>query len=194
MNLPIKKILACVQSGQSAEAVLPQLVAIGKQAKKSPLWDQLPAIDTNADVDEAADWLRSQLKTKTITGVFLGLGGADDDADSNVEIGWTSKADPASEQTDWAYDLSKRGKPHLIRGLSKLRETWAALEDEDLQFVFDYTLTLGYSGAVLAEALSQEQLQSHTHYVWGFHDGDFCSLARWSPSGFERLAKTPKGE
>lgn len=194
MNLPVNKILASVKADEPATDALAKLIGIGKRAKKSRLWDQLPTIDVNADVDEAAAWLQSQLKVKTITGVYLGLDTLNEEAGSNIEIGMTNKCDPDRAEIDWVYDLKKRGKPHLIRGLAQMHETWMDLEDEELQLVFDYTLFFGYSGVVFAEALARKQLQTHASYVWGFHDGDMCPLARWSSSGFERLAAMPAGE
>jgi hypothetical protein len=194
MNLPVKKILACVRADEPATDALAKLVAIGKRAKKSPLWDQLPTIDVDADVDEAVAWLQTQLKVKAVNGVYLGLDTLNEEAGSNIGIGTTSKCDADSSEIDWVYDLKKRGKPHLIRGLAQMHETWMDLEDEELQLVFDYTLFFGYSGVVLAEALARKQLQTHAVYVWGFHDGDMCPLARWSSVGFERLAAMPAGE
>jgi hypothetical protein len=189
VNLPIAKILACVRTDQPPAAALDKLIAIGKRAKKSKLWDQLPKID----VDETSAWLAAQLEDKSITGVYLGLDTLNEDRGSNLELGTTKKCDPSANEIDWVYELGKTRKHHLIRGLAELRRAWLDEEDEELRMLFDYTLSFGYSGVVLASALSRKRLQKHALYVWGFHDGDMCPLARWSPEGFERLA-TPSEE
>lgn len=192
MNLPILKMLSCVRSDQSAAEGLAKLIAIGRRARKSKRWDDLPKIDVDADVDEAAAWLASQIKDSSLTGVYLGLDTLNDDLGHNLELGTTKKCDPSSNEIDWVYDLGKTRKHHLIRGLAELRRAWSDEDDEELQLLFEYTLSFGYSGIVLASALARKQLQTHALYVWGFHDGDMCPLARWSSKGFERLAAPPQ--
>ncbi len=63
------------------------------------------------------------------------------------------------------------------------QKRWKRLHD-----LAEYTLFLGYSGLILAEALEDVGRDGPFLAAWGFHDGDLFTLGRGDGQGFERLA------
>jgi hypothetical protein len=116
-----------------------------------------------------------------------------DDRGSNVEIAATSRCNPETLDMDWAWGCEWYGEPHLIRSLYKMKAVYKQPTWRRLWEFADYTLFLGYSGIILAEAFERLGFRSNILIVWGLHDGDLFFLGRTDKTGFRRLATATNG-
>ena len=191
MDIPIADILAVVGKPGEPTAAFDALRKIGEARVQSPVWRMIDVPDVESDIQDASRWLRETITPYRPTGVYLGLDtlNENDGVGQNVEIGMTSKADPARLEMDWAWKCEQYGKEHLIRGMYKIHKAYEAAELEfETSLLADYLFFFGYSGIVLASALERMPVRWDSLFVWGFHDGDIGFLARGSPRGVERLA------
>ncbi|MEM8737805.1 MAG: hypothetical protein AAGG38_04915 [Planctomycetota bacterium] len=177
-----------------------RLVAYGRSHYPSAIWGNLPPIDVAADVVDAERWLRSEIADPRVTGVYLGFDTLnEEDGDGhNVEVGFTSDADPKSTDLGWIRKLSY-GRKHLIRGIYELHSEYKVDFDElegddvELEQLEDLTIELDllfyemYGAIILMAAIQSVAPQESALFVWGMHDGDVRPLCRRSPMGFERI-------
>ncbi|MDG3006514.1 hypothetical protein [Paludisphaera mucosa] len=105
----------------------------------------------------------------------------------NVEIAATSNCDAEGFDLNWTMGCEWYGEPHLIRGLHEMKAIYERPIWRRLSEFAEYSLFLGYSGIVLAEAFEGMGLESEIRMAWGFHDGDLFLLGRSGATGFRRL-------
>jgi hypothetical protein len=201
-ELPVKELLEIVRAGVNPEKTWRSILALCKDSAPSGLWDLLPAVDFNADIERAARWIQVELDNKlsACTGIYLGLDtlnmrGGDG---KNVEIGGSTLCEPSEDSSDWLSSDLAYGAEHLLRGLFHLRAKYSEKEwrvgDKSVAtgslFGFaDYLLVLGYSGVVLGHACKLIKSNRARLFVWGFHDGDIFLLGRGSGNKFTLLCK-----
>ena len=148
----------------------------------------------DADVWLAAAWRSEHLQDCRPAGVYTGLDTLSErnGNGSNLEIGWTRKADPAVLSMDWAYKSEGGGGRHLIEGIYNARRTCQRFGlSHPGSLPADYVFFFGYSGVVIAAALERIAVDWDCLFLWGFHDGGLCYLARSSPGGITRIAVGP---
>lgn len=201
-ELPVEELLEIVRAGINPEKTWRSILALCNGSAPSSLWDLLPALDINADIERAARWIQVELDNKlsACTGIYLGLDTLNMRAGDgkNVETGGSALCEPSEDSSDWLSSDLAYGADHILLGLFHLRAKYSEEEwrvgDKSVAagslFGFaDYMLFLGYSGVVLGHACKLIKSNRARLFVWGFHDGDMFLLGRSSGNEFTLLCK-----
>jgi hypothetical protein len=188
----IHETLEIVRNSPTADLGWPKLLDLCRKHAPSPIWYNLRHVDPEADVVAAASWLSQQFSSSTVQpprGIYLGLDTLNQKSGpcKNVEIAFSNAANPEQLSQDWLYDHDANwyGSDHLIRSLVAVKDVY---DPSDVSEFADYTIFLGYSGLVLAEALERVSPPGPFLAVWGFHDGDLFYLSRRTTGAIERVA------
>ena len=196
MDIPYDDIFAVVRAGGDPQKSFDALREVGRAWMPSEVWDKVRTPKADADIWLAAAWLAEPLKENRPTGVYFGLDtlNEQDGNGSNLEGGWTRKADPTVLAMDWAYALEGRCDRHLVDGIYKAHRAYRRFGlSYPSSLPADYVFFFGYSGVVLAAALERLGIDWPCLFIWGFHDGGLCYLARSAAGGVTRLAAEPDG-
>jgi hypothetical protein len=183
------QILDLLRSMKPPESSWSALLKTCAKGTPSKTWKLLPLPKFSRDIKSTADWLTAQIAAHGANrpGIYLGLDtlNMSSGPKKNLEIGFSSKADPSKLNKDFIYDLDERGDDHLI---ASLRDMKGIYDESDISSPADYQLFLGYTGIVLLTAFEQITTPDFIA-VWGFHDGDLFLLCRKSKGKFQRLVK-----
>jgi hypothetical protein len=192
MGIPFDSILAIVREPGDLKSAFDAFREIGQKQMPSELWDKIRAPDVEADVWNAAAWLKETVFEFRPSGVYLGLDTLNErqGAGKNVEIGMTREANPEELEMKWAYRLPEYGEDHLMEGMYKVHREYEKLGFESSSSLLaDFLFFFGYSGIVLAAAIERIAVDWDCLFIWGFHDGDLGYLVRSSSNGIARLAE-----
>lgn len=191
----IDRTLAVLKSKKAPTVKWQALLKVCRTSKKSELWESLPEPKLETDIRAAHQWLVAELgRMPRANAICLGLDtlnmvgrGA-----FNVGISGGTKAELSEDDLSWAYSCTKRGKPHLIKGLAALRRVYAARRWEEVTEHADYLVPLAYSGLVLSEAAAMLVRPKPLMIAWGFHDGDLFLLGTMADGVFVRKFTVPE--
>lgn len=190
---PIEGILEIVRSASDATQGWNRLRSLLKKSKPSRLWDRFENVDPARDVESSRVWLQKLLPTvdcaRPIHGIYLGLDTCSADIRGhNVEIATTTSCNPSSLDLNWIFGCNREHECHLIFGLLEMKRVYEQKMWMKFRDFAEYSLFLGYSGLILAEALNDQLLSESFLAAWGFHDGDIFPLGRGDNNKFTRLA------
>lgn len=179
--LPIAETMMVLRKESNPQIAFQKIIEFGKEKLPSLIWDQYIKIDIERDINDAEKWIKKSLKDfPKSKGIYLGLDTLNMDAGNgtNIEIGLSQNCDPNEFSDDWTYDCEYYGKPHLIKGLYEVSDTFQNNEkwSNDERSFAEYLIFLGYSGVVLREALNKLKTSNDFLSIWGFHDGDMFFL------------------
>ena len=191
--MPIHELLAILREESDAEVAWRRTLSLLRSSTPSDLWDALPPMDIQRDIEAAAAWLCVALDAvpSAPVGLYLGLDTLNMDAGNgyNVEIGWKAPLSVEDGGADWIYNGLDYGPSHLIKGLWELHASYSRPEWTALFSSADYILFLSYSGIVLRAAICSTLLPRPLLACWGFHDGDMLQLGRLTDQGFTTVAQ-----
>jgi hypothetical protein len=193
VDYPIDAVLDVVRTHVDPSVGWARIVELCRAVAQDAPWDALPMPDVEHDIVEASAWIRRKLGTEEgPCGIYLGLDtlNMDGGAGANAEIGLASGAPEDFAQPDWMFDVTlSYGDSHLIRGLLELHRTYSTRRWRRVFDLCDYTLFLGYSGLVFAQAFERMRDRGRLFPTWGFHDGDLFLLGRYHDGSFVRVCK-----
>src|SRR5687768_12977519 len=109
MDIPFNDMLDVARKAGEHPAAFDARRKSGEAHLPSPVWRTIETPDVEADIEAAGLWLRDTIDPYRPTGVYLGLDtlNENDGAGKNVEIGMTTKADPAPLAMEWAWDCEQ---------------------------------------------------------------------------------------
>jgi hypothetical protein len=193
MSRTIDGILEIVRTLTAPETAWEALLALCEREKPSVTWAKLPRPAIDQDIAAATAWLSAQMAALATgrPGIYLGLDtlnmeerGEQYSPPKNVEIGFSSKGNPAQIDQKYIFTCDKYGADHLIASLRDMKRIY---NRSDVSGKADYWLFLGYSGIVLLSAFERVPPENDFIAVWGFHDGDMFFLCRRTGGRYERL-------
>ena len=187
----IDKLIEIVRKSRDPQKAWSEIFRLCQTSQPSPMWNKLPQPDIAGDIVRARTWLMTQISQSKVRprGIYLGLDtlNMNEGRGKNVELGFSSKADPAVLDMDWIFNCEAYGADHLISSLVGMKKLYDA--DEETSSFADYMLFLGYSGLILLAAIESAPLENDFIAIWGFHDGDMAFLVRSVDGQIERLVK-----
>jgi len=181
--IPIDETLHILRVETDPKIVFEKIIDCCNNNLPSEIWKEYESLNLKRDIQDATIWIQNTLtKHPDTTGYYLGLDtlNMDNGKGTNLEIGLSNSCNPLDISDAWAYQCENYGKPHLIKGLSEVSDTFTNTKkwsDEEISFT-EYIVFLGYSGVVLKEALNKLKTENDFLSIWGFHDGDMFFLTQ----------------
>jgi hypothetical protein len=162
MAIPYDAIFEVVRNGGDPRSSFAALRQIGRMQMPAALWDRIRAPDVEADIWNAAAWIKGPFDDGRPTGVYFGLNTLNerDGEGFNVSMGLSQGIDPAVlDMSSWRF--GGRGESYLIDGMYNVHNAWRRFDiGYPDSLIFHYLFFLGYGGVILAAALERLVIQS----------------------------------
>ena len=177
-------ILALLRQDRPAMDCYKQMKSQLSKIYPHKIWSKLDGIQITDDIAKVGPSLVGQLARPAARSgqeLYFGLDTL------NMEGGRGSNIEMALLDTGWG------GRSKLLKGLYEMWRIYNPVDDEGLSQFIEMPLWVGYTGIVLIEALRADlsvaagDAGTRT-VVWGHHDGDLFTLAKFDGKGMRVVA------